>query len=204
MNNYEYIIASLPDISPEWKFKEGQSAETIIDEIRSQCSKKDNELITVLTDGFVGENLNAEFYTKAFKCSNKFIREYFKFDLNMRNHKVAYLNEYLGREEGLDVLKLDAGDFPQAEQVDAILRGNDILAKERGLDDMMWDKITSLIEFQYFNIEVILAFIAKLNIVNRWLVLDDSIGRELLKKLVSEVRGTFGGVRYNEDEDQES
>lgn len=200
MNNYEYIITSLPDISREWKFEEGQSAETIIEEIRSLCSKKDNEYITVLTDGFDGEKLNAEFYSNAFKSSCKFIREYFKFDLHMRNHKVAYLNEYLGREEGLDILALEAGEFPQAEQVDAILRGDDILAKERGLDDMLWEKVSSLTVFQYFSIEVILAFIAKLNIVNRWLVLDDATGRELLKKLVSEVRGTFGGVQYNEDQ----
>ena len=43
-----------------------------------------------------------------------------------------------------------------------------------------------------------LAYVAKLHIVNRWLALDQEKGRELFRQLVSEVRGTFKGVKYTE------
>ena len=59
-------------------------------------------------------------------------------------------------------------------------------------------KISTLTTFNYFDIDTILGFIAKLNIVARWFRLDEQTGREMFKKLVDEVRGTFTGVQYNE------
>ena len=40
------------------------------------------------------------------------------------------------------------------------------------MDDLMWSKIESITTFDYFDINVILGFIARLNIVARWLKLD--------------------------------
>ena len=56
----------------------------------------------------------------------------------------------------------------------------------------------SLSVFHYFDIEAVLAYIAKLHIVNRWLALDEEVGREQFRRLVKEVRGTFKGVNYTE------
>ena len=61
----------------------------------------------------------------------------------------------------------------------------------------MWEKIGNLTTFNYFDIDAILGFITKLNIVARWYKLDEQTGREMFKKLVDEVRGTFKGVEYN-------
>ena len=149
-----------------------------------------------------------DFYTKALTHRNNFIREYFRFDLNMRNAKVKYLNKALGREADKDVLifpedtqqaVLDAvaDEFEEAADMETILNASDILSRERGLDDLMWEKIDSLTTFNYFDIDAILGFIAKLNIVSRWYRLDEQTGREMFKKLVDEVRGTFKGVEYN-------
>ena len=49
----------------------------------------------------------------------------------------------------------------------------------------------------YFDMDVILAFILKLHIIDRWHLLDEQTGREMFRKLVDEVRGTFKGVDYN-------
>ena len=43
----------------------------------------------------------------------------------------------------------------------------------------------------FFNIDVILAFLAKGYLVDRWLKLDADKGKHLFRKLVDEVRGTF-------------
>ena len=51
MNNYEYIVASLPDITPGWKFGE-KTPEDYIEEIVSLCSDKDSETIEFLMEGY--------------------------------------------------------------------------------------------------------------------------------------------------------
>ena len=51
MNNYEYIVASLPDITTGWKFGE-KTPEDYIEEIVSLCSDKDRETITFLLNGY--------------------------------------------------------------------------------------------------------------------------------------------------------
>lgn len=206
MNNYEYIIASLPDITTGWKFGE-KGPHDYIEEVISSCTEKDRKLIEFLMSGYLDENLNPEFYLKALTHKDKFIREYFRFDLNVRNAKVKYLNKALGRPADKDVLSFPEGtpeqvmefiseEFEEAAALDNVLGAGDILSRERGLDDLMWAKIDNLTLFNYFDIDVILGFIAKLNIVARWFKLDEQTGREMFKRLVDEVRGTFKGVEY--------
>ena len=207
MRNYEYIVASLPDITAGWKFGE-KGPDDYIEEIVSLCFEKDRELISFLMSGYEDENLNIDFYAKALTHKDQFIREYFRFDLNVRNAKVKYLNRALGREMSKDVLTfaedtdqavLDvaAEEFEEAADLETILNAGDILSRERGIDDLMWEKIDNLTTFNYFDIDAILGFITKLNIVARWYRLDEQTGREMFKKLVDEVRGTFKGVEYN-------
>ena len=207
MNNYEYIVASLPDITTGWKFGE-KGPQDYIEEIVSLCSEKDNELIDFLLSGYMDENLNAEFYGKALTHKDRFISEYFRFDLNVRNAKVKYLNKALDRPAEQDVLTFseDApeavlnaaeAEFEEAGELETILNAGDILSRERGIDDLMWEKISNLTTFNYFDIDAILGFITKLNIVARWYKLDEQTGREMFKRLVDEVRGTFKGVEYN-------
>ena len=50
--------------------------------------------------------------------------------------------------------------------------------------------------FHYFDLTVILGFIVKLKIIDRWMKLDEATGREMFRELVDEVRGTFAGVKY--------
>lgn len=205
MNNYEYIIAGLPSITLESKFQEGSTPDDIIADIKRSCSRKDNALIDQLLDGFKDECLDHNFYYRALRSSNRFIKEYFRFDLNVRNAKVKYLNQALGRPADMDVMvstaeePLDGGIFEEEDAVNSALNSGDILSREKGIDDLMWNKIGSLVLFDYFDIEVILAFIAKLHIINRWYKLDAETGREMFKKLVNEVRSTFKGVQYTSE-----
>ena len=74
MNNYEYIIASLPDITTGWKFGD-KGPQDYIDEIVDLCSDKDKSLIELLLSGSLEENLNADFYAMALTHGNQFIRE---------------------------------------------------------------------------------------------------------------------------------
>ena len=134
MANYEYIIASLPAISREWKFGEGRSLDTYVEWIKSQLSPKDIKTVDKLLDGLKEENLRAAFYEDALKDSNKFISEFFKFDLCFRNVKARFVNKVFGRPVSQDTINLETGEFPEASRIDEVLSGKDIFARERGLD----------------------------------------------------------------------
>ena len=213
MSNFEYIIASLPYLTMDYRYAEGQGFQTVLDEIRRDLSEKDTASLEVLLDGFNAKKLGPEFYAAAFKSSEKFLREYFRFDLMLRNAKVRYLNAQLGREPDQDVMtgedpeaedvdidgfRFTGGEFEEALKVDNILAEKDLVSREKELDDLLWDKVDSLSTFHYFDIEAVLAYIAKLHIVTRWLNLDEEVGRDVFRRLLKDVRGTYKGVKYSE------
>lgn len=204
MNNYYYIIAGLPELSRDWVCGD-KDADIMLEEIREQCSSRDRSAIDFLLKGYSAENLTPDFYAEALASGNGFIREWFRFDLSVRNTKVRYLNRALGRESGKDVIGLGGDDgiaregsleFEEEGRLGQILDGSDILAREKGIDDLYWAKADELALFHYFDLTVILSFIAKLKIIDRWLKLDEKTGREMFRELVDEVRGTFKGVEY--------
>lgn len=199
MNNYEYLIASLPDITPDWKDSGEMSGDAFVDWLREGCSDSDRKLIDFLREGFSAENLNEDFYLRALSHRDRFLREYFRFDLNVRNAKVEYLNRELGRAAGTDIFLTDENGFEEEARLGAVLGSGDILSREKGIDDLMWEKIESLTTFDYFDIDAILGFIAKLNIAMRWNRLDPETGREMFSRIVKEVRGSFTGVREAAD-----
>lgn len=199
MANYEYLIAGLPDISPDWKGADAGTAVAIMQEIRELSSEKDNRLIDKLLEGYQDDKLNLEFYQEMLSSKDAFLKEYFRFDLNVRNAKVAYLNRELRRPAGTDIFLEAPGEFEEAQRLEAVLNTDDILARERGIDDLMWSKIDELTTFDYFDIDAVLGFIAKLHIVSRWLKLDDATGRQMFARLVDEVRGSYTGIRAAAD-----
>ena len=203
MKNYEYIIAGLPVVDSSFSFSDKTPAE-FIEGIRELLDERDNALVDFLLKGYDEANLTPDFYREALRNRNRFIREYFKFDLCLRNAKVRYLNKALGRPALKDVMTLQEKEsgrpeivFEEAEAVEAVLRGEDLLARERGLDDLVWDKVSSLTVFDYFDIDAVLAFIVKMQVAARWFALDENEGRERFRRLVDEVRGTFKGVDFH-------
>ena len=211
MSNFEYIISSLPWLTVDYKYAGGQGFGDVIAEIKDNLGEKDAQTLDFLLKGFQPDSLDTAFYTEALAHPCKYIREYFRFDLNIRNAKVRYLNRQLGRAPETDILtgeateenefKADidgfvfrAGEFEEAASVISVLDGKDLIAREKGLDDIVWQKADSLSIFHYFDLTAVLAYVTKLHIVDRWLALDDDKGRELFRKLVQEVKGTFKGV----------
>lgn len=190
MNNYEYIIACLPVLQEDWNQSKGLDADAVTAEIKSQLSGKDLEHFDLLLSGFDPDKLCENFYRKAAKSASGFIRQYFAYDLGVRNAKVAYLNKALGRPEGMDMLVLSEDEFEDWAAATEVLSGTDILERERGLDILMWAKIEELTQMHVFDLDVILGFEAKLKIVDRWLKLDPRTGWEMFRKLVDEIRNT--------------
>lgn len=187
MNNYEYIIACLPVLG-EGRLSEGCAS--CIEGIREQLDERDRKTLDFVLGCYAPEGANGDFYTAALASRNAFIREYFRFDLNVRNTKTEFLNSALERPEGTDIVILEGndGEFDEKAEVDAILSQKDIMARERGLDDIMWKKAEELTVLHVFDFDVILAFVVRLKIIERWELLDEQTGREMFRKLVEELR----------------
>lgn len=186
MNNYQYVIASLPDIFLDFE-SDGFNYESTVSEIRAHCSSRDCRLIDWLEAGSVGSNLTPHFYhTISRKNDSRFLREFILFDKWVREAKVAYLEgaPFGSDDEEYAVLK-------------KIFSTDNLIEREMKLDTLMWEKASELVTFDLFNIDVILSFLAKARIVSRWNDLDKTKGAELFRRLVQEVRGTFSGVEFD-------
>ena len=195
MNNYVYIVSCLPVLTPDATL----DADAVIEDVLSQCSERDRETISFLLDGFDGEKLSADFYRKALSHPSAFIRGWFGYDLDVRNAQARYLNRAFGRPEEMDTVALaedEEREFDDAPLLQSILSTEDILGREKALDDLAWKKIDELTVFDYFDLDAILGFLAKLKITDRWLKLDPATGRELFRRFTEEVRATFKGVDF--------
>ena len=117
MNNYVYIIAGLPDFTPDWRQGE-KSLDEYLDQVRELLSEKDNKVLDFIVKGFDKDQIGPELYKEALAHRLGFIREFFQFDLNVRNQKVRYLNQALGRDPEKDIMSLRD---PEAEEQDCCI-----------------------------------------------------------------------------------
>lgn len=198
MGNYHYIIAGLPELVLNADNK-NFSYDAIRESIWLSSNEKDRRFIEWFDFGCDEGNLTSHFYRAASKCKNRFIRQYFALDLEIRNRKVDYVASKMDKDAGK--YKLAAGygggvdlSEEQAARLSGIFANRNILEKEQQLDKFKWDYINGLNEYGEFNMDVILAFMAKGKLIDRWNKLDAKAGEEMFRKLVDEVRGTFNGI----------
>ena len=170
MRNYEYIIASLPDLVLDFKAREFDYP-SLVKEVKSLCSEKDCGLIDILSSGPADDG----------KCPGRFLTEYFGFDREFREAKVAFLE---GR--------------PYDKSFAPVFSEKNLIEREKKIDALYWQKISESVTFDVFTFDIILSILAKAKIVARWSALDQTAGEPLFRELVQEVRGTFKGVKIDE------
>ena len=187
MDNYVYIVAGLPELTSAYEGSDFRY-EALRESIVELLSEKDQQLVALLEEGFDENTLGADFYAKAAKSKNRFIREYFDFDARLRNIKVQYLAKRLGKKAEDYTLEMPEADFEEAAQIAAIMDDADFVEREKKMDELKWEKASDIARMDYFNMNAILAFLVKAKTVQRWAELDPVKGQEMFKKLVEEIR----------------
>ena len=136
------------------------------------------------------------------KC--KFIREWSAFDRTLRNVAAAAVARAINRQieevtvGGGEIVKQlqrsSAADFGlrgEVSYIDAVIAAvNDeqnLVEKEHKIDLIRWEHAGELVPFDYFNINAILSYLVKINIVARWALLDPKRGREMLDRIMGEL-----------------
>ena len=153
-----------------------------------------------LTHGF--ENaLFAAYYRTCERSSCRFLREWSAFDRTLRNIAAAISARVVSRpvEEvlvgGGDVVeqlqRSSAADFGlrgELPYIDAVLAAvneeQNLLEKEHKIDRIRWREAEELSTFDYFDINAILSYLVRVNLVARWSRLDAARGRELFARLI--------------------
>ena len=179
MDNYPYLIASLPELALSFE-KSDFSYATIRDFIYENSSESDRRLIEWLEFSFKEKNINSHFYKACSKCRNSFINKFFSYDFATRTEKVAFVNGEQTEQE-----------FEEKESILKAFKISNIVERERQLDAITWNKICSLTNYGDFDINVILAFLAKAHLIERWSKLDKATGDKLFRKFVDEIRSTY-------------
>ncbi len=68
---------------------------------------------------------------------------------------------------------------------------NNWMERELALDAIHWDYIDQLNTFNYFSIEVILAYLIKLILLERWVKLDKSDGQSVFHNLLNDLENNI-------------
>lgn len=150
------------------------------------------------------DKMQAMFYNYATKVDNKFIASWYKFNLEIKNIMTAYTarkysldvsNYIVGDDEVADALKTSgARDWGLSFAVDyldsllTILEDTDLASRERKIDLLKWNWLEENSFFNYFSIEKLYVFIEKLQMVERWIVLDKEKGQQLFRNLIGNLK----------------
>ncbi len=148
-----------------------------------------------------------EFYLYAEGIKNIFLSQWFEFERKLKNVMTALIarkydhsveGELIGDDMITSTIRKShardfgiANEFPEVETLINILDKTDLIEREKEIDLLKWKHIDQLNTFNYFTIEVIMGYILKTEMVDRWLQLNDETGREMFKKLLDDLKNSF-------------
>ncbi len=154
------------------------------------------------------ENLLTEmYYEYVLKTKNKFLKQWFEYNQNLNNIFIGYNSRKFNLETEKQligdnfvtnaILKSNAKDFglevdiPYVSEIITLADNDNILLREKGIDQLKWDKVEEITLFDYFTIEVVLAYTIKLDMAYRWLELDEETGRQMFSKIIGDLKSGF-------------
>jgi len=158
--------------------------------------------------GVTDENeLTWFFYDYLFKTKSDFVRDWFEFDMNLKN-LITALNcrkfdkevakEIIGDNEFAKALRSSklkdfglSGDYQIVDKVISINNSTNLVDKEKQLDLLRWEYLEEKITFEYFTIDRVLSYLIRLQIIDRWSKLDTDSGKAVFNSLIKRLKESF-------------
>ncbi|MDE7451064.1 MAG: DUF2764 domain-containing protein [Alistipes sp.] len=146
------------------------------------------------------------YYGLCRRQGSDFLRAWAEFDRTLRNVAAAVTARATGRPveevtvgggDAVDQLQRSSaadfglrGELPYIDGVIAAVNDEpNLLEKEHKIDLIRWNEALELAQFDYFDIDAILSYLVRMNIVARWTLLDAARGRAMFDRLMSELDG---------------
>lgn len=150
------------------------------------------------------DKLSSLYYNEAIECKNKFFASWFEMNLNIGN-VMAALNchrygldkeEYIiGKNEIAKQLRQsNARDFNIGNEFDymsglfQITEEPDFMMREKRLDVLRWNWLEENTFDKTFDIESVIAYLLRLEMIERWVLLDKVQGEKTFRQLVTDMK----------------
>ena len=148
------------------------------------------------------DRLTDLYYRWAMKCNNKFVAEWYEFNLNFNN----ILSTYMGRKHQMEPAPIGDNEIAESiktsNQRDFGLTGTvdeldtyqriaeepDLYEREKKIDLLKWQRLDEQTFFRFFGIESMFAYLVKLEIVERWVNLDPNEGEKIFRGLIDKLK----------------
>ena len=159
----------------------------------------------ITSDVLVEDWLAGLYYEYAMQCDNDFVSSWFEFNLNTNNvlvalaarkHKLPIASFIVGDTEICQALKTsNARDFGLTTELDyfdqllKISETDDLVDREKRLDQLRWKWMEDKTFFDYFSIERLYVFLLQLEIIERWISLDKEKGNQMFREIIDSLKG---------------
>ncbi len=161
-----------------------------------------------LLPGMSWENqLTKLYFDYVLQQSKGFLQEWFSFERDLHNLKAALsarrhhlstegqlIGEYRLSEAARSSNARDfglSGEYPFIQRLLVLEEDPDLLEREEEVDILRWNYIDELNTFNYFTIEVLLGYMLKLSILERWAALSADGGQQAFSRLVQQLEQSF-------------
>lgn len=197
------------------------SAEELLDLLAQLKEKNDVSkslypayLITFISDYYnnsgeedfsLAENrLAGLYYEYAMRCDNRFVAQWYEFNLTVNNilvaltarkYKLEIASMIVGDTEVCQALRTsNARDFGLSGEVDymdqlmKISETEELLEREKKIDQMRWTWMENATFFNYFSVERLFVFLVQLEMIERWILLDKEKGNQQFRSIIASLK----------------
>lgn len=176
----------------------------IVEAYQGEEEEADEEERRIDTSVRFEKSLMEAYYRACARSKSRFLRAWAEFDRTLRNIAAAATARAVGRDAGEVLIGRDAiteqlrrssaadfglrGELPYIDTVlAAVNEEQNLVEKEHKIDLIRWNESLELAVYDYFNIDFILSYLVRMNIVARWTLLDKERGRRMFDRLLGEL-----------------
>jgi hypothetical protein len=214
-----YLVSGQENFDPLGNYNPDTFAEQVnrIKSILPQKPILEPYLVKFITDWLSEESgsnsvnpglaLTTAYYSENIAAASGFLKEWLIFNRNIKNivtallcrkHKLDPVPQMIG-EEGIVpfLIRGNARDFGLSTELDYVDRlvqiseHPDLMERERRIDLLRWEFISSKTIFHYFDIDAVLAYLLRLEMVIRWARLDKTTGEQFFRTLLNKLGNSY-------------
>jgi hypothetical protein len=136
--------------------------------------------------------------------NDTFLVDYYLFELDLQNittalslrkNSLPYLQKIIPFGENYQsILKSNSPDLGLSGKIDYLdnlidlYKGDDLVQIEKEIENIRWKWLDEKVETDFFSKNFIYSYAVKLESVTRWFELDEENGRQMLDKLINEIK----------------
>ncbi|WP_297272807.1 DUF2764 family protein [uncultured Bacteroides sp.] len=144
------------------------------------------------------------YYEYAMRCDNRFVAQWYEFNLTVNNilvaltarkYKLEIASVIVGDTEVCQALRTSntrdfglSGEVDYMDQLMKISETEELLEREKKIDQMRWTWMENATFFNYFSVERLFVFLVQLEMIERWILLDKEKGNQQFRSIIASLK----------------